>query len=108
MLEGANIKLSSVVSDINGMSSRAILEAIINGEEDPEILADLSQGKLKNKKEDLKRALKGLINDHLRMMLEIQLRHIDYLDEEIERLDEEIKKRMLIQFPEWEEGLQNR
>ncbi|TYP52402.1 transposase [Thermosediminibacter litoriperuensis] len=77
VLEGANIKLSSVVSDINGMSSRAILEALISGEEDPEILAELSHGKLKNKKEDLKRALKGFINYHQRKMLEIQLRHID-------------------------------
>lgn len=95
VLEGANIKLSSVVSDINGMSSRAILEALISGVDDPEILAELSHGKLKNKKEDLKRALKGFINYHQRKMLEIQLRHIDYLDEEIERLDEEIKNRML-------------
>ncbi|ADD02618.1 transposase IS116/IS110/IS902 family protein [Thermoanaerobacter italicus Ab9] len=95
VLEGANIKLSSVVSDINGASSRSILEAIINGEENPETLAELSQGKLKNKMDELKRALKGLINHHQRMLLEIQLRHIDYLDEEITKLDEEIKNRML-------------
>ncbi|WP_307681456.1 IS110 family transposase [Thermoanaerobacter pentosaceus] len=95
VLEGANIKLSSVVSDINGASSRSILEAIINGEENPETLAELSQGKLKNKLDELKRALKGLINHHQRMLLEIQLRHIDYLDEEITKLDEEIKNRML-------------
>ncbi len=90
VLEGANIKLSSVVSDINGASSRSILEAIINGEENPETLAELSQGKLKNKMDELKRALKGLINHHQRMLLEIQLRHIDYLDEEIAKLDEEL------------------
>lgn len=95
VLEGANIKLSSVVSDINGASSRSILEAIINGEENPETLAELSQGKLKNKMDELKRALKGLINHHQRMLLEIQLRHIDFLDEEIAKLDEEIKNRML-------------
>ncbi|ADD03492.1 transposase IS116/IS110/IS902 family protein [Thermoanaerobacter italicus Ab9] len=95
VLEGANIKLSSVVSDINGASSRSILEAIINGEENPETLAELSQGKLKNKMDELKHALKGLINHHQRMLLEIQLRHIDYLDEEITKLDEEIKNRML-------------
>ncbi len=45
--------------------------------------------------DELKRALKGLINHHQRMLLEIQLRHIDYLDEEIAKLDEEIKNRML-------------
>ncbi|AEM79945.1 IS110 family transposase [Thermoanaerobacter wiegelii] len=95
VLEGANIKLSSVVSDINGASSRSILEAIINGEDNPETLAELSQGKLKNKMDELKGALKGLINHHQRMLLEIQLRHIDYLDKEIAKLDEEIKNRML-------------
>ena len=95
VLEGANINLSSVVSDINGASSRSILEAIVNDEDNPESLAELFQGKLKNKKEELKRALKGLINDHQRMLLEIQLRHIDYLDEEIAKLDEKIKNRML-------------
>ncbi|HAA80815.1 MAG TPA: IS110 family transposase, partial [Thermoanaerobacter sp.] len=94
VLEGANIKLSSVVSDINGASSRSILEAIINGEENPETLAQLSQGKLKNKMDELKRSLKGLINHHQKTLIEIQLRHIDYLDQEITKLDEEIKNRM--------------
>ena len=95
VLEGANIKLSSVASNVLGKSGRAMIEAMINGEENPELLSELAQRRLKNKKEDLKRALNGLMGNHQKMMLAAQLRHIDYLDEEIGRLDEEIKRRML-------------
>ncbi|GAX91066.1 IS110 family transposase [Effusibacillus lacus] len=95
VLEGANIKLSSVASDVLGKSGRAMIEAMIAGEEDPEVLSELAQRKLKTKKDDLKRALNGLIGDHQKLMLAAQLRHIDYLDQEIARLDEEIKRRML-------------
>lgn len=91
VLEGANIKLSSVASDVLGKSGRAM----IAGEENPELLSELAQGRLKNKKEALKRALNGLMGNHQKLMLAAQLRHIDYLDEEIGRLDEEIKRRML-------------
>jgi transposase len=95
VLEGANIKLSSVVSNVLGKSGRAMIEALITGETDPGILSELAKHKLKSKKEDLKRALNGLVGHHQKLMLSAQLRHIDYLDEEIGRLDEEIKKRML-------------
>ncbi|MGF9798597.1 IS110 family transposase [Brevibacillus agri] len=95
VLEGANIKLSSVASDVLGKSGRAMIEAMIAGEEDPELLSELAQRRLKNKKADLKRALNGLMGNHQKLLLAAQLRHIDYLDEEIGRLDEEIKRRML-------------
>ncbi|PTQ55740.1 MAG: Mobile element protein [Candidatus Carbobacillus altaicus] len=95
VLEGANIKLSSVASDVLGKSGRAMIEAMITGEENPELLSELAQRRLKNKKADLQRALKGLMGNHQKLMLAAQLRHIDYLDEEIGRLDEEIKRRML-------------
>lgn len=93
--EGANIKLSSVASNVLGKSGRAMIEAMIAGETDPEALSDLAKRKLKSKKEELKRALNGLMGPHQKLMLGAQLRHIDYLDEEIGRLDVEIKKRML-------------
>ncbi|MGG4034377.1 transposase, partial [Paenibacillus cisolokensis] len=64
-------------------------------EENPELLSELAQRRLKNKKAELQRALKGLMGNHQKLMLAAQLRHIDYLDEEIGRLDEEIKRRML-------------
>ena len=95
VLEGANIKLSSVASNVLGKSGRAMIEAMIDGETDPEALSDLAKRKLKSKKADLKRALNGLMGPHQKLMLGAQLRHVDYLDEEIGRLDEEIKRRML-------------
>jgi len=95
VLEGANIKLSSVASDVLGKSGRAMIEAIIAGEEDPVILSELAQRRLKNKKLELQRALKGLIGPHQKLVLKTQLRHIDFLTEEIKRLDEEVKERML-------------
>lgn len=75
VLEGTNIKLASVTTDILGKSSRAMIEAIINGEEDPAILSELAQKRLKNKKEELKKALNGLIGPHQRLMLKTQLAH---------------------------------
>ncbi|WAH36246.1 IS110 family RNA-guided transposase [Alicyclobacillus dauci] len=95
VLEGANIKLSAVASNTLGKSGRAMLEAMIHGEEDPEVLLGLAKGRMKAKKADLHKALNGLMGSHQRMMLAAQLRHIDYLDEEIARLDEEVKERML-------------
>jgi len=95
VLEGANIKLSSVATDILGKSSRAMIEALIAGEEDPVILSELAQRRLKNKKAELQKALKGLIGTHQKLMLKNQLQHIDFLDSKISELDEEIKKRML-------------
>ncbi len=95
VLEGANIKLSSVASDILGKSGRAMIEAMIAGEEDPEILSELAKRSLKKKKPELQRALNGLIGHHQKLMLKTQLRHIDFLADEIKKLDEEIKERML-------------
>ncbi len=95
ILEGANIKLGSVVSDIDGVSARRMLEALIKGETDVNIISGMAYGKLKNKEEALKKALKGLVGDHQRIMLGTMLRHIDFLADEIKKLDEEIKERML-------------
>ena len=95
VLEGANIKLSTVATDILGKSSRAMLEALIAGEEDPAVLSELAQRKLRNKKDELQKALKGLIGPHQNIMLKNQLQHINFLNAQISELDEEIKKRML-------------
>lgn len=95
VLEGANIKLSSVASNVLGKSGRTMLEAIIQGQENPEILAELAKGRLKNKKEELQKALNGLIGSHQKLMLDKQLKHIDFLDETIAELDKEVKARML-------------
>ena len=94
VLEGANIKLSSVASDVLGKSGRLMIEAMIEGQTDAVALSELAQRRLKNKKAELQKALHGLIGPHQRLMLKTQLRHIDELDKLIEQLDAEIKERM--------------
>lgn len=94
VLEGANIKLSSVVTDIMGVSGRSMIEAIIEGVEDPEVLSKLARGRMKKKKEDLVRALQGLVGPHQKLLLSAQLQHIDFLDQQISQLDQEIERRM--------------
>ena len=92
VLEGANIKLSSVATDITGVSGRAMLEAMVSGIDDPSKLADLAKGNLRKKRSSLEEALNGLIGKHQKMMLQSQLRHLDFLDSKIARLDDEIGK----------------
>jgi transposase len=94
VLEGANIKLSSVATDVVGASGRAMLEAIVNGIEDPKVLAEKAKGRLRNKLPKLEKALEGTINAHQRMMLDSLLRHFTFLEEEIKRLDAEVIDRM--------------
>jgi transposase len=94
VLEGANIKLSSVATNVMGVSGRAMLQAMIEGNENPEELAELAQGKLRDKHTDLVAALQGLMAAHQRMLLESLLRHMDFLDSEIARLDNEVSTRM--------------
>ena len=94
LLEGANIKLGSVASDVLGVSGREMLEAIACGEEDPKALADMARGRLREKLEELEQALSGLVGDHQRYLLRTQLRHLGYLEAEIERLDEEVARRL--------------
>lgn len=94
VLEGANIKLASVTSHLMGVSGRAMLEALAAGTEDPEELTALARGRLKAKREALLLALDGLMSSHQRFLLAEQLRHVDELEERIERLSEEIGRRM--------------
>lgn len=94
VLEGANIKLGSVVSDIMGVSARDMLDAIAEGEEDPEKLANFARRTMKKKKDELELALKGYINPHQQLMLKTILKHIDFLTEQIEMLDQEVAQRV--------------
>jgi len=80
ILEDANLKLTTVVSDILGTSGRAILEALIAGEEDSERLADLTRGRLKAARPTLVDALHGAVNNHHRFMLTLHLTQIDALE----------------------------
>jgi transposase len=94
LLESANLKLSSVVTDVMGVSARAILEALIAGQRDVQALADLAKGRLRNKREALATALKGFIEPHHCFILAQQLAHIDFLDEQIETLSQEISQQL--------------
>lgn len=94
VLEGANIKLSSVATNVVGVSGRAMLEAMVAGTEDPRALAALARGKLRDKKPQLESALRGLVGPHQRFLLDSLLRHLGFLDEEVHRMDAEVSERM--------------
>lgn len=94
VLEGCNIKLSSVASDITGVSAKAMLKAIIDDAGDPVVIAKLAKGKLKNKQKELEKALLGLVGPHQKMILTAQLSHIEFLDRQIIELDQEIEARL--------------
>lgn len=94
VLEDANLKLAGVATDVMGKSGRVMLEAILAGATDPEQLAELAKGRLRNKLPQLKQALNGRVRAHHRFLLVEQLSHIDYLDEAIGRLSGEIAERL--------------
>ena len=94
VLEDANIKLGSVASNIMGVSGRAILAELVAGQNDPVLMAELARGRLRDKQDLLVKALSGAIRPHHRFMLAQHLSHIDYLDEAIARLDEEVAQKM--------------
>lgn len=89
-LEDAGIKLGSVASHVMGVSGRAMLRALINGERNPEVLAELAKGKLRNKIPDLQRALRGRFGQHHALLIGMSLDHIDHLETTMTRLDTEI------------------
>lgn len=86
VLEDANIKLGSVASDVLGVSGRAMLEALIAGEEDPEKLADLARRRLRAKIPELQQALRGRVTDHHRFLLKLLLEHVRHLEDLIDQL----------------------
>lgn len=79
VLEDANIKLSSVATDVLGASGRAMLGAIVDGRDDPAALAGLARGSLRGKAPELTEALRGLVTDHHRFLLRTLLRQVDQL-----------------------------
>jgi transposase len=91
ILEDANIKLASVASDVQGVSARAMLEAMIQGETDAESLANMARGRLRSKLPELEAALCGHIREHHRFMLHQLLHHLDALNEEVATLDTQIR-----------------
>ena len=94
LLEGANIKLSSVVTDVMGVSARAMLAQIVAGQTDVEVMADLARGPMRSKIPQLEKALTGIVQPHHRFVLTQQLDHIDFLDDKIETISLEIERQL--------------
>lgn len=90
VLESANIKLASVLTDIDGVSGRDMLQALIEGEATPEAMAQLARGRLKAKREALELALEGRVRPHHRFILQELLSQIESLDATIAKFDEQI------------------
>jgi transposase len=94
VLEDANIKLAGVVTDIQGVSAWAMLEAIVEGTTDPEALADLAKGLLRKKREQLVAALSGRVKPHHRFLIAEHLSQIEYLEESMQRISAEVAERL--------------
>jgi len=86
-LEDANIKLTGVVSDILGKSGRAVLDALVAGETDPEKLVELTRGRLKAPREALVEALRGKVREHHRFLIKLHLDQIDALNKALRELE---------------------
>jgi transposase len=90
VLETANIKLGSVASDVLGASGRKMIEALVGGEKDVEVLAEMAQGQLRQKIPQLKRALEGELTEHHRFLLRQLLEQYDFLENKITILSERV------------------
>src|SRR4051812_48595067 len=94
LLQAANLKLGSVLSDIMGPSGRAILDALAGGESDPERLAGLVRARLRASRADLVEALRGRLAAHQRLLLGLHLGQVDAIDAAIARIDAELGDRL--------------
>jgi transposase len=89
-LEDAGIKLDSVAADVLGVSSRAMLAALVAGERDPVVLAELAKGKLRKKLPELRQALRGRFGEHHGLLVGLSLGHLEHLERAIARLDQRV------------------
>jgi len=92
VLEDANIKLASVATDILGVSGRAMLEALMEGQEDPVKLADLAQRQMRGKIPELEKALEGHLTEHHRFLLRLLWKELAQQEELIAELDRKIEE----------------
>jgi len=93
-LDGANIKLAAVATDLLGVSARQMLDGLVAGSTDAAALAELARGRLREKLPHLERALTGQVGPHQRFLVARQLAHIDFLDEQIAQVSAEIAERL--------------
>jgi transposase len=93
VLEDANIKLSSILSDTFGVSGSEIIEELIRGELTIDEMSDLTKGKLKKKRKEIKEALTGNFNEHHKFMIKTSLEHIKSIENLIAEIDKQIDKK---------------
>ena len=86
-LEDASIRLGSVAADVVGVSGRAMLRALLAGERDPKVLAEMARGRLRNKLPELREALRGRFSAHHALLLRLALEHVEQLERSIAELD---------------------
>lgn len=91
VLEWANLKLASVLTDVTGVSGRAMLSALLTGETDVTVLADLAKGRLRAKRAELEAALCGTLQPHHAFMIAQHLLHLDFLEEQVAVFDVQIE-----------------
>src|SRR5215208_4849214 len=91
-LEDAGIKLDSVATDVLGVSGRAMLAALVGGERDPQVLAELAKGRLRTKRPQLRQALRGRFSDHHALLVRLALAHLEHLEGAIAALDTEVDR----------------
>lgn len=94
VLEGGNIKLGSVISDVLGKSGRAMLEALAAGQRSPEDIAALADYRVRATREEVADALRGRLTPHQHLMLRLQLDHVRYLEQQIEAVEAEVTTRL--------------
>jgi transposase len=97
VLQDAGIKLSSVASNVLGVSGRAMLTGLVEGTRDPAVLAELAKGQLRKKLPQLREALEGHFHAHHALLVGELLAHLEYLEDAIERLSQEVE-RYLVPF----------
>jgi len=95
ILEDANIKLGSIVSDVLGASGREMIRALVAGESDSEALADLAKKRLRQRIPELRSALRGRVNEHHRFMLGFELDRVEQIERDVVKLDERLGSLMV-------------
>ena len=100
ILEDANIKLSSIASDTFGASGKRIIQELLKGELEPGAMAELSKGRLRNRKEELKEALVGHVEEHHKRMIRTSLEHINAMEEIFLSVEQKIQEQIELHFKE--------
>ena len=91
LLEQANIKIGTVVTDVFGVSGRRMLEALVEGQASPEQMADLAKGRLRSKIERLTPALEGKLQEHHRCLLGVQVRRLEQMEADLEKVEQRVE-----------------